>query len=715
MEAKKQAEEAAQKALEHQTQVSLSASNATQGNQRGLPFDATASTVFQPIAQSRARSLDVAATPSVTLTNPVAETQAHSFTVMNVTDVPQPHQLDLGAMARHVPQGDFGTRGSQSNRSTGAGTRSMKDTGDIQQVGRSDSEDELLQHLEKCADAVAELSAMIEQATQRWQVLNRYERHGLTPAFQATHKAMKKLWAFEVDFEPLDDDADSDAALNEPGTYTQAMHHQRRPLEGLTKWHNTEFVQVRHHHPTRLSDVSSENVTSQHPEERSEARSTSESAHGSNRRLACAGLASAAAAGMWERHRSKSRSGRSSIERSRSRERIRGPISSAGLGDLALAALYEKRKARDEYTREDSASDQPAELSGYWPESAEDLTKSPRLVVNSELRGREYDAGSEDWPDVDRESLHARRLHGRASTPAVSQTDSNESQAEPEELDFTRGTLHGAASRDRVLSAEPPLEPDSGIGRILQDPANEVDQKSTSEDLLRASDKEVASTKYARRRMGSTPSSSAGQARRSLRSAVRRVLRMKPKQSTLRPNSEILGGEDALSVPKMRHFRRTARSYDVSHADVPLYRPANILPELSADVQSTEHSSELYPEQESWKLNETGEFTGHADPTEASASLQATPLTSRPASMGSGIAKDEGYASRMERPFLDENRGRFWAKTRGDRMDMLPIQAFVGVSPSLEADEREEKDSLHDFSAVDGLLREWTVLSIPEG
>lgn len=65
-----------------------------------------------------------------------------------------------------------------------------------------------------------------------------------------------------------------------------------------------------------------------------------------NRRIAQAGLASAAAAGIWERVRSKSR-GKNGKSRSRSKSRIRTgvPIAAAGLGGAALAGLYEKTQA----------------------------------------------------------------------------------------------------------------------------------------------------------------------------------------------------------------------------------------------------------------------------------------------------------------------------------------------------------------------------------
>lgn len=64
-----------------------------------------------------------------------------------------------------------------------------------------------------------------------------------------------------------------------------------------------------------------------------------------NRRIAQAGLASAAAAGIFDRVRSKSRGGR---ERSKSRVRQGVPIAAAGLGGAALAGLYEKNKANKE-------------------------------------------------------------------------------------------------------------------------------------------------------------------------------------------------------------------------------------------------------------------------------------------------------------------------------------------------------------------------------
>ncbi|KAI9685094.1 MAG: hypothetical protein M1822_005486 [Bathelium mastoideum] len=66
-----------------------------------------------------------------------------------------------------------------------------------------------------------------------------------------------------------------------------------------------------------------------------------------NRRIAQAGLASAAVAGLVERARSKSRQ-RKGDNRSRSRIRQGVPIAAAGLGGAALAGLYERSKGKKE-------------------------------------------------------------------------------------------------------------------------------------------------------------------------------------------------------------------------------------------------------------------------------------------------------------------------------------------------------------------------------
>ena len=133
---------------------------------------------------------------------------ASSFVVMTARGMPEPRKRGLAplapiqrSIAPAVPAADDNVaeqsaKGSKKPSEVTITPNNLNDDG-----SGSDSEDELSQHLAKCAEAVAELSSMIEQATERWQSRRRYTRHGLTPAFQATHKAMKKLWAYEVDLE----------------------------------------------------------------------------------------------------------------------------------------------------------------------------------------------------------------------------------------------------------------------------------------------------------------------------------------------------------------------------------------------------------------------------------------------------------------------------------------------------------------------------------
>ncbi|KAL9124360.1 MAG: hypothetical protein Q9217_006304 [Psora testacea] len=75
-----------------------------------------------------------------------------------------------------------------------------------------------------------------------------------------------------------------------------------------------------------------------------------------NKKMAQAGLAGAAVAGLVERARSKSRGGR---ERSKSRIRTGIPIAAAGLGSAAIAGLYERNQAgkkQKEARREERAA-----------------------------------------------------------------------------------------------------------------------------------------------------------------------------------------------------------------------------------------------------------------------------------------------------------------------------------------------------------------------
>ncbi|KYG48832.1 hypothetical protein M433DRAFT_21887 [Acidomyces richmondensis BFW] len=72
-----------------------------------------------------------------------------------------------------------------------------------------------------------------------------------------------------------------------------------------------------------------------------------------NLRIAQAGLASAAAAGIWDRVRSKSRG-----RRSKSRVKQGVPIAAAGLGGAALAGLYENSKANKERKQQQIIEDE---------------------------------------------------------------------------------------------------------------------------------------------------------------------------------------------------------------------------------------------------------------------------------------------------------------------------------------------------------------------
>jgi len=71
-------------------------------------------------------------------------------------------------------------------------------------------------------------------------------------------------------------------------------------------------------------------------------------------RVAQVGLASAAAAGIWQRWRSRSRAKKGEPERSRSRLRSTLPIAAAGLGGAAVAGLYERQRAKKENNRQEA-------------------------------------------------------------------------------------------------------------------------------------------------------------------------------------------------------------------------------------------------------------------------------------------------------------------------------------------------------------------------
>ncbi|KAF2174156.1 hypothetical protein M409DRAFT_49023 [Zasmidium cellare ATCC 36951] len=107
-----------------------------------------------------------------------------------------------------------------------------------------------------------------------------------------------------------------------------------------------------------------------------------------NRRIAQAGLASAAAAGIWEKVRSRSRGGR---ERSKSRIRQGVPIAAAGLGGAALAGLYEKNKANKEAKKDAIIEDE--------------MNRGRRRHSRSRSRSRSVPA---PYPADDRRSVDGR-------------------------------------------------------------------------------------------------------------------------------------------------------------------------------------------------------------------------------------------------------------------------------------------------------------------
>ncbi|MGI4850618.1 MAG: hypothetical protein ACRYGR_01575 [Janthinobacterium lividum] len=74
-------------------------------------------------------------------------------------------------------------------------------------------------------------------------------------------------------------------------------------------------------------------------------------------RIAQAGLASAAAAGLWQRLRSRSRAKKGIKERSRSRLRTGVPIAAAGLGGAAVAGLYQRQMAKKQAKRQQEEAD----------------------------------------------------------------------------------------------------------------------------------------------------------------------------------------------------------------------------------------------------------------------------------------------------------------------------------------------------------------------
>ena len=146
-----------------------------------------------------------------------------------------------------------------------------------------------------------------------------------------------------------------------------------------------------------------------------------------NRHIAQAGLASAAAAALWERVRSKSRKGK---DRSRSKLREAVPIVAAGLGGSALAGLYERNKAKKEAKRAEadrdfSRSPSRSRSRGTMPYGDERHAVSDPAMIEygqdpiytehpGEYRRRHRGSSSDSSPD--------RRRHSRSRSPSRSRT-----------------------------------------------------------------------------------------------------------------------------------------------------------------------------------------------------------------------------------------------------------------------------------------------------
>lgn len=109
-----------------------------------------------------------------------------------------------------------------------------------------------------------------------------------------------------------------------------------------------------------------------------------------NRRIAQAGLASAAAAGIIERVRSKSR------HRSKSRIKTGVPIAAAGLGGAALAGLYENNKANKEAKKDAIIAEEVHRGRGRHSRSRSRNKSRARGRDDSSYDDRSYDERSYD-------------------------------------------------------------------------------------------------------------------------------------------------------------------------------------------------------------------------------------------------------------------------------------------------------------------------------
>lgn len=358
-----------------------------------------------------------------------AVTAARSFMVRTAS-VPEPQSRTNSAAAPLAAASNVRQRSNIPPQNQSTSPAAVSQSLDLQTLGlpsdlesNSDSEDKLLRHLGRCADAVTKLSDEIERATQRWRYRRRYQRHGLTPAFETAHSAMKKLRKLEVDLEVSDGDGNASSCLEEK-QYTMPSSRQSRRSrrnQGESERDRSAHKRPRGIHLAEanvagLASVRHIGEMKSRMRRRSRGRGTRSSSHSDSTydwaspkpykdqsprrrggRTATAALTSIGVDALVERHRPRSRS----RDRSRSRSRIRTglPIATAGLGGAALAGLYEKHKASKETTPLDSM-DEVSGLSYFarpdrrssnldQPLGASDAAQKAQIINNSQSERRE--------------------------------------------------------------------------------------------------------------------------------------------------------------------------------------------------------------------------------------------------------------------------------------------------------------------------------------
>ena len=106
--------------------------------------------------------------------------------------------LDLASRIKNtvsslkVPMGD---------QEAPARSEGLNESGTTPGAAQEEAKDGLLQHLGKCAEAVAILSSAIEDATKLWQASRQYERYCILPAYEAAQTSIKRLRDFEEGIE----------------------------------------------------------------------------------------------------------------------------------------------------------------------------------------------------------------------------------------------------------------------------------------------------------------------------------------------------------------------------------------------------------------------------------------------------------------------------------------------------------------------------------